>query len=155
MRHHGASVSVGFTLNRSQSTMRLSAQEFHRWLRAPSSIWLADSLAALGEVDDEVVEENLPEIDNAAKEEAVRIITALAGQPFAPAIYPTRDGEIAIHFKSPLRPSSVVILLGNRGQAECYACMGGKSRRAHYDVSADLPDGFIMEQLGELTSARS
>ena len=82
MRHHGASVSVSFTLNRSQSTMRLSTQEFHRWLRAPSSIWLADSLAALGEVDDEVVEENLPEIDNAAKEEAVRIITALGRATF-------------------------------------------------------------------------
>ncbi len=155
VRHHDASVAVIFKLNRLQSTMRVSAQEFHRWLREPSAIWLADALAALGEVDDEVAEENLPEIGSATRAEAVRIITALAGQPFAPTIYPTQDGEIAIHFKSPVQPSSVVILLNNGGQAECYACTAGGSRRVHYDVSSDLPDGFVMKQLGKCDVERS
>ena len=139
--------------NRWQSTIAVPAGEFHRWLREPRSSWLADAMAALGEVDDEVAEENLPAIDSDTRDEAARIIRALAGQPFAPTVYPTQDGEIAIHFKSPVRPSSVVILLNNGGQAECYAYTGGRSRRAHYDVSTDLPDGFIMEQLGKLTSS--
>lgn len=138
--------------NRSHSPIVVRAGEFHRWLREPRSSWLADAIAALGEVDDEVAEENLPAIDSDTRGEAARIIRALAGQPLAPTVYPTRDGEIAIHFKSPVRPSSVVILLNNGGQADCYAYVGGRSRRAHYDVSADLPDGFIMEQLGKLTS---
>ncbi len=127
------------------------APEAYRQLHAPASLWLADALVALGEVDDEIAEENLPEINDAIKTEARRIVTALARHPWAPTVYPTQDAEIAIHFKSRDLPNSVVILLNNGGQAECYAYTSGKSRRAHYDVSSDLPDGFVMEQLRALT----
>ena len=48
----------------------------------------------------------------------------------------------------------MVILLDNHGHGECYSYTGGRSRRAHYAVSSDLPDGFVMEQLSALTPDR-
>lgn len=128
---------------------RLSAAYEH--VRTPKSAWLADALRALAEVDDETAEDGLPEINTSATMEAERIIVALARHPWAPTVYPTQDAEIAIHFKSPHLPNSVVILLDNQGQGQCYAYSGGHSRRAHYDVSSDLPDGFVREQLRALT----
>ena len=119
---------------------------------APESDWLAEALAALEEVDDEIVEEELPPVDGATKTEAGRIIKALARRrPLAPTIYPTQDAEIAIHFKSPDRPDVVVILLNNSGQANCYAYIDERGRRAHYDTSSDLPDAFVLDQLLRLT----
>ena len=62
----------------------------------PESIWLTDALAALAEVDDEIAEENLPEIDDATKKEAGRLLRALAWHPWGPTVYPMQDAEIAI-----------------------------------------------------------
>lgn len=75
--------------------------------RAPS-LWLADALAALAGVDEEIAEENLPEIGGATKTEAERLLADLARHPQAPTVYPTQDAEIAIHFKSSDLPDSVV-----------------------------------------------
>ena len=117
--------------------------------RAPS-LWLADALAALAGVDEEIAEEDLPEIDSATKMEAERLLADLARYPQAPTLYPTQDAEIAIHFKSSDLPDSVVILLNDSGQADCYAYTGGRSRRAHYETSSDLPDAFVLDQLRRL-----
>lgn len=117
--------------------------------RAPS-LWLADALAALASVDEEIAEEDLPEIDSATKMEAERLLADLARHPQAPTVYPTQDAEIAIHFKSSDLPDSVVILLNDSGQADCYAYTGGRSRRAHYETSSDLPGAFVLEQLRRL-----
>jgi len=117
--------------------------------------WLAEALEALAEIDDEIREENLPAIHDATKAEAERLVRALARHPGAPAVYPTQDAEIAIHFKSPDSPDTVVILLNNAGQADCYACTGGRNRRAPYDSSSDLPDGFVLEQLRVLAPGRA
>ena len=118
--------------------------------RTRPSAWLADALQVLAEVDEEIAEDGLPEIIPSVRTEARRIIGALAQHRWTPAVYPTQDGEIAIHFKSPDAPSSLVILLDSRGQGECYTYTGGRSRRAHYNASSDLPDGFVMEQLHSL-----
>ena len=118
------------------------------------SAWLADALAALTRIDDEIAEDNLPAVNTATKAEAERLIRALAHHPCDPSVYPTQDGEIAIHFKSSSRPDSVVILLNNGGQAECYAYTGGRSRRAHYDVSSDFSIGFLEDQLRALAPER-
>lgn len=123
-------------------------------LHLPESTWHADALAALEAIDEEIGEEHFPEINAATKAEAKRIIGALARRPSAPTVYPTQDAEIAIHFKAPDSPNSVVILLNNNGQADCYAYTGGSSRRAHYDICADLPDGFLEEQLRALAPVR-
>ena len=122
--------------------------------REPRSGWLADALRALAEVDEEIAEDGLPDISASARSEANRIIVALARHPRAPTVYPTQDGEIAIHFGSRDRPSSVIILLDRHGRGECYAYTGGRSRRAHYDAASDLPDGFVMEQLRALAPER-
>ena len=128
----------------------LTGAVFERLL-PPKSAWLEDALGTLAEMDDEVTEDGLPEINSSARKEAERIIVGLARHPWAPTVYPTQDAEIAIHFKSPDLPNSVVILLNNHGQAECYSYTGGHSRRAHYDASTDLPDSFVREQLRDLT----
>ena len=117
----------------------------------PRCAWLADALRALSEVDDEIAEDRLPAVNPTAEKEAERILLGLARHQWAPTIYPTQDAEIAIHFRSPDSRDSVVILLDGHGQGECYSYTGGRSRRAHYDVSSDLPDRFVMEQLSTLT----
>ena len=122
--------------------------------RTPRSTWLADALRALAELDAEIVEDGLPEIGPSVREEAERIIVGLARHPGAPTVYPTRDGEVAIHFKSPDSPGSVVVLLDNHARGECYAYTGGHNRHARYEASSDLPDGFVMEQLAALMSPR-
>jgi len=122
--------------------------------RTAPSAWLADALHALAELDDEIMEEGLPEIKPSVREEAERIIVGLARHPWAPTVYPTQDGEIALHFKSPDAPDSVVILLGGDGRGECYAYTDGHSRRARYGASSDLPDGFVTEQLAALMPPR-
>ena len=104
--------------------------------RSPEPSWLADALAELAEVDDEIAEDNLPEVGSATKAEAERIIRALAGRDPAPAVYPTQDAEIALHFESPGRPGAVLVLLRDDGRADCHAYIGGRSRRAHYEKNS-------------------
>ena len=128
-----------------------STGDAYRPFHAPEPGWLADALTALAEVDDEIAEEELPPVDEATKTEAERIIRALARRPLAPTVYPTQDGEIALHFKSPDRPDAVVILLNNSGRADCHAYIGGRGRRSHYETSSDLPDAFVLDQLRRLT----
>jgi len=122
--------------------------------RTPPSAWLANALQALVGLDDEIAEDGLPEIKPPVRKEAERIIVGLARHPWAPTVYPTRDAEVAIHFKSPDSPGSVVVLLDNHGRGECYAYTGGHSRHAGYEASSDLPDGFVMEQLAALMPPR-
>ena len=127
-------------------------QEALRHIRvdSPGARWLADAIGELAEVDDEVAEEALPELLANTKKHARRIIFALAKQPIAPTVYPTADGEIALYFKSPVAASSVLILIGNDGQAACLSYINGKNRRARYDDASDLPDEFVKEQIWAL-----
>ena len=121
--------------------------------RPPESSWLAAALAELAEADDEIAEDNLPEVGATTKAEAERIVRALAGcspTSLAPAVYPTQDAEIALHFKSPGQLGTVLVLLRDDGRADCHAYIGGRSRRAHYGTSSDLPDAFVLDQLDRL-----
>ena len=119
----------------------------------PESRRLADALAELAEVDDEIAEENLPQVGETTKAEAERLVRALT--QCAPArallaVYPTQDAEIALHFKAPGRPGAVLVLLRDDGRADCHAYIGGRSRRAHYGASSELPDAFVLDQLRHL-----
>lgn len=127
----------------------LAVAETYQRLGPPTS-WLASVLRALGEVPDEIAEDELPEINAVAMKEAERIIRGLARYPQPPTVYPTQDAEIAIHFRAADSPDSVVILLSDSGQADCYAYTSGRSRHAHYDAPSDLPDDFVMAQLRAL-----
>ncbi len=138
----------------------ISTEELHDLLRQtflynipkdePRNGWIADAIEELKNIDEEVAEEALPEISVDTKETVERVILALPKHPIAPAIYPTMDGEIAIYFKSPDSPSSVLILVANDGQAACFSHIEGKNRRARYGDSSELPDEFVKEQLRAL-----
>ena len=124
----------------------------------PESHRLADALAELAEVDDEIKEENLPQVGETTKTEAERLVRALTRHAPARAllaVYPTQDAGIALHFKAPDRPGAVLVLLRDDGQADCHAYIGGRSRRAHYGTSSDLPDAFVLDQLRRLAPARA
>ena len=120
----------------------------------PESRRLADALAELAEVDDETAEENLPQVGETTKAEAERLVRALTGCAPARAllaVYPTQDAGIALHFKAaPDRPGAVLVLLRDDGRADCHAYIGGRSRRAHYGTSSDLPDVWVLDQLRRL-----
>ena len=105
----------------------------------------------INELDDEMVADGLPQVTDAMKDEARRIVRALARQPATPTLYGTQDGDIAIQFDS--EKSAVVIEL-NRvgGSAACFSHVGGKNQRARYDDSRDLPDEFVEAQLRRLIS---
>ena len=122
-------------------------------LRRLADARLADALAELAEVDDEIAEENLPQVGETTKAEAERLVRALTQR--APAcvllaVYPTQDAGIALHFKAPGRPDAVLVLLRDDGRADCHAYIGGRSRRAHYGTSSDLPDVWVLDQLRRL-----
>ena len=121
--------------------------------RPPEPRWLDDALEELAEVDDEIAEDGLPQVSDTTKAAAKTLVRALAWRtPLAPSVYPTQDAEIALHFKSP-GVGTVVILLSDGGRADCHAYVGGRSRRAHYQTSSDLPDAFVLDQLRRLTPA--
>ena len=115
--------------------------------------WLKTALAELNDIDKEVAEDNLPEIARGTKDQARRIIVALANQSIAPTVYPTEDGEIGLYFKSPVVTSAVLIVVGNDGQGACFSHVKGKNPRARYDDASELPDVFVRAQLHQLSDA--
>lgn len=134
---------IGFTVTRETGypqNQNLSAQDSH-------AEWYADALKQLEELDAEVAEEGLPEISSKTKQQAEIIIKELKNQSLAPIIYSTEEGEIVIQFKSPVESSIVAIELDNNGQGACFSYINGKNRRARYQDSSELPDGFVREQL--------
>ena len=106
-----------------RSSVGTSTGDVSRRFRPPEPCWLADALAELAEIDDEIAEENLPEVSGAmkAEAEAERILRAVARRAPAPTVYPTQDAEIALHFKVPDRPGAVLVLLRDDGRADCHA----------------------------------
>lgn len=122
----------------------------HRHNRSKvSARWIHDANKEIDELDDEMTADSLPQITATLKEEARRIVLALAGQPAVPTVYGTEDGDIAIQFDS--EGSAVLIELSRvDGGAVCFSHVGGKNRRARYDDSKDLPDDFVRAQLRDL-----
>ena len=112
--------------------------------------WLVVAVQELSELDEEIADEGYPEIRSATKAAAKRILGKLESHPAAPTVYPTQDGQIAIHFKSPGASNSVLILLGADERADCYSYTDGRSCRAHYDSNSELPDEFVNAQLRKL-----
>ena len=117
---------------------------------SPGVQWITDAIEELEHIGDEVAEDALSEIHADTRKHARRMILALENQPIAPTVYPTTDGEIALYFKSPVAASSVLILVGNDGQAACFSYINGKNRRAQYDDAADLLDAFVKAQVRAL-----
>lgn len=122
-------------------------------VRPPESHRLTEALAELAELDETILEEGLPKISKRTKDEAkrlIRILTRRAPARALLAIYPTEDAEIALHFKAPNQTGTVILLLRDDGQADCYAYIRERSRDTHYGTSLDLPDPFLLNQLRDL-----
>lgn len=118
----------------------LSDQENEGWLEAALGEW--------EEIDEEAAEEGFPPISETAKRNARHIVTELAKGPYpSPALYPTRDGEVAILFQERKARASVLILCDDSGGCSCFSTIEGKNKRARYDDATELPDEFIRGQL--------
>ena len=115
--------------------------------------WMPNALAQLSQIDKEAAEEGYPPISDTAKRSVERLLFALGDSPIEPAVYPSKDGEIAIYFKSPVVMAALLILVNNRGGAGCYASTHGENRRWRCDDSSVLPDEFLKEQLRALGGA--
>lgn len=132
-----------------------------RWPTLPTSIkpprmeeehtWLDEAVTELGRIDHYIQSDGLPDVGLRARSETRRLLEDLRRQPIAPVVYPS-EGDLVIHFKAPSTPASVVIEVSDDGRAVCYAHMHGKSRRASYDASTDLPDAFLWEQMHKLAN---
>ena len=119
--------------------------------RMGEDAWLADAVAELGRVDRYIEADGLRDVGRRARAEVQRLLEDLSPQAIAPVVYPS-EGDLVIHFKAPNAPASVVIEVSGDGGAVCYAHVNGKSCRATYDASTDLPDAFLLEQLRRLQS---
>jgi len=109
-----------------------------------------DALRDLDEAGTEAREEGFSPPSEAALTNACRLLRAayeIAPRRFG--VYPTPDGEIAVD--APGGPGrSVLLLCESGGGVLCLVNMQGVHRRARYDDTARLPDGFIREALEEL-----
>ena len=111
---------------------------------------LYDALYDLQEATDEALEEEFPVPSEIALENAERLLREMyLISPRRFEVYPTPDGEIAIDAPGGYG-RSVLLLCDSEGGALCLVNMNGNHRRAHYDTTNTLPDGFVREALIEL-----
>ena len=111
---------------------------------------LYDALYDLREAKDEALEEGFPVPSEIALENAERLLREMyLISPRRYEVYPTPDGEIAIDAPGGYG-RSVLLLCDSEGSALCLVNMNGNHRRAHYDTTNTLPDGFVREALIEL-----
>ena len=113
---------------------------------------LNDALCDLRGASDEAREEGFPLPSDLAIENANRLLRQLYQiSPRRYEVYPTADGEIAID--APGGPGrSVVLLCDSDGGALCMVNRNGDHRRERYSTTESLPDCFVLEALGELSS---
>ena len=83
-------------------------------------------------------------------QESKRIVTRLRSQlPTDTDVYPDNDGKVAIElFGDPGHAFLLVCEPG--GSALCVVTVDGVSRRARYEDSSRLPDGFVREGLRDV-----
>lgn len=111
---------------------------------------LRDALNDLDEAATEAREEEFPVPSDLALANARRLLLAMYKlSPRRFEVYPTPDGEIAIHAPG-ARGRSVLLLCDSDGGALCLVNMDGKHRRARYSDTDSLPDGFVREALDEV-----
>ena len=108
------------------------------------------ALQDLHEAKDEACEEGFPVPSEMALENAERLLREMfLISPRRFEVYPTPDGEIAIDAPGGHR-RSVLLLCDSEGGALCLVNMNGNHRRARYDTTNTLPDGFVREAMIEL-----
>ena len=113
----------------------------------PSRGWLPRALDCLLAIDCEAAEEGYPPIGAAAKTVAKYLLFAARIVPWAPAVYPSMDGEVAIFFKTPDAAAALMFLVNNRGETGLYWSAPSGNARKRYRESRHLPDEFMREKL--------
>lgn len=113
----------------------------------PSRGWLPRALDCLRAIDGEAAEEGYPPIAAAARTVAKHLLFAARIVPWAPAVYPSMDGEVAIFFKTPDAAAALTFLVNNRGETGLYWSAPSGNARKRYRDSGHLPDEFMREKL--------
>ena len=112
------------------------------------------ALTDLREVSDYAREEDFPMPSNTAIDNAEHLLKEIhAITPMHIEVYPTPDGEIAVHVPNG-RGRSVMLLCGSDGGALCLANLESGHRRKSYATADALPDDFLRQALGDLESER-
>lgn len=100
-------------------------------------------------------EEGFPTPSKSAINSADRLLREIHKiTPLHLEVYPTPDGEIAIHIPNG-HGRSVVLLCGSDGAALCLANLDSGHRRKNYPTADSLPDKFLHRALAGLGSERS
>ena len=125
-------------------------RDFHEAIEKALYSELYDALYDLYEATDEALEEGFPVPSEIALENAECLLREMYWiSPRRFEVYPTPDGEIAIDAPGG-HGRSVLLLCDSEGGALCLVNMNGTHRRARYDTTKTLPDGFVREALDEL-----
>lgn len=113
---------------------------------------LRGALQDLREAPEEAEEEGFPAPSQVALRNAERFLVSMFEMlPHRPAVYPTPDGEVAIHARV-RRGSSVLMLCDSHGGALCLVNISGRHRRKYYEPGDDSPDTFLEKALADLGS---
>ena len=94
-----------------------------------------------------------PTLSKRVLNEAKRIVRRLRRElPLDADIYPMDEGKVAIELFGDFGRGFLLVCEPG-GSALCIVTVGGVSRRARYDSSTDLPDGFLHEGLKDMRPA--
>ena len=114
-------------------------------------IRLEELLDEVGQAVEECREEGLPETTQEQEVEMRRLardVVPLASDHWKAAIYPSRDGDLCLHFKGDgERGALLVAIEPGGGAAMVYDTKAGYRRVA----TRELPDGVLRTRLGEGT----
>ena len=134
----------------------ITLKAFYRWIiehiqvAGSQNPGLRDALCDLGQAKEEAREEGFPVPSDKALNNARRLLHAMYKVlPWRFEVYATPDGEIAIDVPGGFG-RSVILLCDSGGGALCSVNVDGAHRRARYEDTRMLPDGFVREALMEL-----
>lgn len=116
---------------------------------------LSIALTDLQEAADYAREEGFPIPSNSAIDNAKRLLHDIRKISLLHLeVYPTPDGEIAVHVPNGCG-RSILVLCGSDGSALCLANLESGHRRKNYPAADVLPDKFLRQVLAGLESERS
>lgn len=118
------------------------------------SPWYSKAMEEFEGIDEEVAEDELPEIAKEVKEDAKTVLEAIAARGFQthPSVYPTDSGEIALYFRSAFAASSVLIEIGKDGRTSFFASSGTGDRCAVSGSAEDVLGSLLWRRLRRLES---
>lgn len=112
---------------------------------------LCDALADLREAAEYAEEEDFPIPSKSAIANAERLLREIHKiSALHLEVYPTLDGEIAVHVPNG-RGRSVLLLCDSVGGALCLANLESEHRRKSYPTADTLPDKFLRQALVDVT----